>query len=269
MRLRVFASGSKGNALAVRSTGGQLLLVDLGLSCLDLTKRAKACDVDVGEASGVLFTHDHSDHYKGVATFHKRHPEVPLYANGDTADAIAVQTGVADGWAVFETAVDFDLGDFHVTPFSTSHDAADPVGFLLEDVSAGLAVSPALFVGTDTGIVTTGFREAFRRCDLAVLESNHDPVLLETSDRPAPLKQRIAGRSGHLSNDDAADLFRAANPPRLQTLLLAHLSEQCNSTHLARAAMEAAFRECGRKDIRLDILAQHEPSDLFVCPTAR
>ena len=258
MRLRVFASGSKGNSLAVRSAGGTLLLVDLGLSLPELRERATACGVDVGTASAVLFTHDHVDHFCGVAAFHRHYPDIPLVANGDTSDAIAVKTGVADGWSVFETAVPFDVADFRVTPFSISHDAADPVGFLIESGGS------TLFVGTDTGVPTMGVRDALWRSDCAVLESNHDSVLLQTSNRPVSLKQRIAGRSGHLSNEDAAELVRTVNPPRLKTLLLAHLSEQCNSPSLAQAAMRAALKDCGRTDMRLEVLSQDEPSDLFI-----
>ena len=258
MRLRVFASGSKGNSLAVRSAGGTLLLVDLGLSLPELRERATACGVDVGTASAVLFTHDHVDHFCGVAAFHRHYPDIPLFANGDTSDAIAVKTGVADGWSVFETAVPFDVADFRVTPFSISHDAADPVGFLIESGGS------TLFVGTDTGVPTMGVRDALWRSDCAVLESNHDSVLLQTSNRPVSLKQRIAGRSGHLSNEDAAELVRTVNPPRLKTLLLAHLSEQCNSPSLAQAAMRAALKDCGRTDMRLEVLSQDEPSDLFI-----
>ena len=88
MRLRVFASGSRGNCLALRGAG-RMFLVDLGLSCRELTKRMKACGLSPDEVAGVFFTHDHSDHCAGVATFHKNFPNVPLYANGNTADAIA------------------------------------------------------------------------------------------------------------------------------------------------------------------------------------
>lgn len=257
MRVRVFASGSGGNSLAVRSSAGNLILVDLGLSHRQLTMRAKACNVDVGAAVGVLFTHDHSDHYAGAEQFRKHFAHVPFFANADTADAIAAKTGVDQNWAVFETATEFELADFQITPFSISHDAADPVGFLISDTTS------TLFVGTDTGVVTLGVRDAFSRCDCAVLESNHDAILLQTSDRSPVLKQRIAGRSGHLANEDAAQLFRETNPKRLKTLLLAHLSDECNSPSLARAAMRQALTDCGRTDVQLEILQQGTPSDLW------
>ena len=257
MRLRVLGSGSRGNSLAVRA-GGTLVLVDLGFSFKEEARRLSACGADVGEVSAVFFTHDHSDHCKGVATFHSRRPSVPLFANGDTADAIARQSGVEDGWAIFENGVPFGVGDFNVTAFSVPHDAADPVGYLFESGGS------SLFVGTDIGYVTANVREAFSRATCAVLESNHDPVLLETSDRPVSLKQRIRGRTGHLANEDAAALLRETNPPCLKQLLLGHISQQCNSCSLARRAFDDAIADLGRNDIAISILEQDMPCELVV-----
>ena len=255
MRLRVLGSGSKGNTLAVRA-GETLLLVDLGFSHKEVAGRLAACGADINEVSAVLFTHDHSDHCRGVATFHNRHPMVPLFANGDTADAIAVQSGVNDGWAIFENGEPFEVGDFTVTAFSVPHDAADPVGYLLE------ADGRALFVGTDMGYVTENVRAAFARATCAVLEANHDPILLEQSGRPVSLKQRIRGRTGHLANEDAAMLLVETNPPCLKTLLLGHISQECNSRSLARQAFTDALARIGRSDISLSLLDQDSPCDL-------
>ena len=256
MRLRVLGSGSGGNSIAVRS-GNTLLLVDLGFSFKEQKTRLADCGVDIAEVSAVLFTHDHSDHCKGIGTFHKRLPDVPLVANGDTADAIARQSGVNDGWTLFENGEPFDIGEISVTAFSISHDAADPVGYLFE------ADGSSLFVGTDMGIVTANVRMAFSRATCAVLESNHDPILLEQSNRPVSLKQRIRGRTGHLSNEDAAMLVRETNPPCLKKLLLGHISSECNSPSLARKAFVDVLEDLGRTDITLEILEQDRPCDLF------
>ncbi len=255
MKVRVFGSGSQGNALAVRS-GETLLFVDCGFSCCELKRRMAACGVAPDAAAGLFFTHEHSDHCQGVDTFHKRYPQVPLYANGNTADAIAFLTGVADGWRVFETAETFPVGDFSVTSFSIPHDAADPVGYLFDDGTS------ALFVGVDMGAPTFGVRDALARATCAILESNYDPILLNTSERPVSLKQRIAGRCGHLSNGDAADLVREVQSPRLKTLLLAHISRQCNAPYLALEAMRPAVADLGRP-ITLDVLDQDTPSPLY------
>ena len=95
------------------------------------------------------------------------------------------------------------------------------------------------------------------------MESNYDPVLLETSNRTWSLKRRISGDSGHLSNEAAADLVLAANPMRLKTLLLAHISQECNAPDIALGRMRAALTEAGRPDVVLDVLSQGEPSPLF------
>ena len=256
MRLRVFGSGSKGNSLAIRS-GETLLLVDCGFSCRELEKRMSACGVCPGDVTALLFTHDHTDHCKGVATFHKRHPQVPLYANGNTADAIATLTGVEDGWRIFETAEPFAIGSVEVSSFSIPHDAADAVGYLFSDETS------SIFVGTDMGVPTLPVKYALANATCAVLESNHDPTLLACSDRPVSLKQRIAGRCGHLSNQDAADLVREVAPQNLKALLLAHLSQPCNAPHLALESMRDALRDIGRGDVELAALGQDDPSDLY------
>ncbi len=256
MKLRIFGSGSQGNALAIRS-GATLLLLDCGFSCRELERRMTACGVRADDVTAVLFTHDHTDHCKGVATFHKRHPQVPLYANGNTADAIATLTGVEDGWRVFETSEPFAIGEIEVTSFSIPHDAADAVGYLFSNATS------SLFVGTDMGVPTLPVKDALARATCAVLESNHDPTLLACSDRPVSLKQRISGRCGHLSNQDAADLVREVAPPRLRTLLLAHLSRPCNAPHLALESMREALKDIDRADIALAALDQDEPSDLY------
>ena len=258
MRLSVFASGSKGNSLAVQ-TASTTLLVDLGLSCRQLESRMRACGVAPGLVDAVLFTHDHIDHCSALEVFHRRHPGTALLANDATACAIARRTGVDDGWTAFETNTVFDVGDITVESFSVPHDAADPVGYLF---TGG---GETLFVATDFGTVTESVRQAFRRADAAVIESNHDPVLLATSGRPAALKQRISGRSGHLSNDDAVQLLRDARPPRLNALFLAHLSAECNTPELALRLAREAAAGLGLAGLRIAALAQDVPLGPVPC----
>lgn len=216
-----------------------------------------ACGIDSQAISAILFTHNHSDHYSALATFHKHHPEIPLFANSLTADAIAARTGVHDGWCVFETAEPFELGSLTVTTFSVPHDATDPVGYLFDDGTS------RLFVGTDMGMATVPVKEAFSRVTCAVLESNHDSELLKNSGRAPSLIQRISGRCGHLSNADAAALIREVAPAELKILLLAHLSGECNRPFLAEEASRAALNEINRTDVVLSVLSQVEPSVIY------
>ncbi len=256
MRVRVLGSGSGGNSLAFRTAAGNLYLVDTGFSCRELVRRMNVCGLDPAKVKGIFFTHDHSDHCSALRVFHNKYPDVALYANGNTADAIEACCKVS-AFNVFEIAEEVCLDDLSFTAFSVSHDAADTVGYLFDD---GFS---RFFVGTDMGQVSYAVKDAFKRSHCAVLESNHDPVLLQQSDRPYHLKERIAGRSGHLSNEDAANLVLETNPRELKTLLLGHISEECNSHSLVRSTMEAALKELGRNDIALTLLSQHEPSDLF------
>ena len=249
MRLSVFASGSKGNSLAVQSES-TTLVVDLGLNCMQLEKRMKQCGVEPDSINAILFTHDHSDHYSALDVFHRHHPQIPLLATDGTAGAIAMRTHVDDGWTTFETGGEFEIGDISVASFPVPHDAADPVGYLF---SCG---GETLFVATDFGTVTEPVRQAFMRANCAVLEANHDPVLLAESGRPPSIKQRIRGRSGHLSNDDACELLRTVHPPALRNLFLAHLSGECNESHLAVRMLREAAEAVGMGELRIEPLSQ-------------
>ena len=249
-------SGSSGNALFCQY-GNTRLLIDAGKTGSCLTAALQKIRVDPETISGVLITHEHSDHIQGAGVIARKY-HLPLYATQETWRAMEGKLGKIPGDLIrtVQSGKGFWLGDIGVEPFSIPHDAADPVGYLFDD-----GVS-ALFVGTDMGAPTFGVRDALARATCAVLESNHDPVLLQTSDRPVSLKQRIAGRCGHLSNGDAADLVREVCPQRLRTLLLAHISKQCNAPYLALETMRSAVAELGRP-VALEVLYQDAPSPLY------
>jgi len=255
MRIRALASGSAGNAYVV-GAGATRVLVDCGLCYRDLVSRMTACGLAPGDLSGVFFTHDHQDHYKGLAVFAKHHPSIPLYATDDTAAALAERTGVCDGWNTFEPGASFSVGALSVSSFSTPHDAADPVGYVFDDGEA------TLFLGTDLGHPTAVAADALKRSTAAVLEFNYDPQMLAGSARPPELKRRIAGNCGHLSNEDGAELLRMARPERLKCLLLGHLSRECNAPHLALWAAKAALADIGREGAVLAALEQDKADDL-------
>ena len=249
MEVCVLASGSKGNCTYV-SGGGTSVLVDAGLSTRELVSRLNAAGIAPESIQAVLFTHDHTDHYKGIEVFCKKYP-VRLFANEGTAFGIERDCPkLKPVWEIFETTATFEIGGLRIEAFSVPHDASDPVGFVFDDCAAKLCVV------TDLGQATPLIRNKLEQCHAVILESNHDYEMLMQSSRAWPLKTRIAGRSGHLSNADAAELMRSALSDRLHTLLLAHLSEECNTPALALNTMREMLREARRLDVKVEVASQ-------------
>lgn len=252
MRVVSLASGSAGNACLVEH-GGAVLLVDCGISCRQIRNRAKAVGFDLSGLAAVLITHSHNDHVEGLRVLQKRFG-VPVFANLMTAESVVRLTETPEeAFTCFENGQEFEIAGFSVSPFSIPHDTSDPVGYLIR------AAGVTYFHGTDIGTPLDSVGLKLAAADLVTLESNHDPVLLKTSDRAESLKQRIAGPRGHLSNDEAADLVRRFASPRLRCLALAHLSRECNAPHLAENAMREALRDLRRTDVELAILEQDVP----------
>jgi len=249
MEVCVLASGSKGNCIYVSGAGASVL-VDAVLSAREMVSRMASAGIPPESIQAVLFTHDHVDHFRGIEVFRRKYP-VRLFANEGTAAGIELGCPkLACEWDIFETASSFEIGGLRVEAFTVPHDAADPVGFVFDDGSARLGLV------TDLGQATPLVCSKLAQCHAAILESNHDYDMLMQSDRPWPLKTRIAGRSGHLSNADAAALLCTSLSERLHTLLLAHLSEECNTPALALNTMRSALRAAGREDVRVEVLSQ-------------
>ena len=258
MRVVSLASGSRGNAYCIDVQEGALL-VDCGLSFRELGRRCKLAGVDVSRILAVVFTHNHDDHVKGLAAFHSHVPNAVLYANMMTAEAIAASTGVCeDEFAVFENHQRFEAGPFSVFPFSVPHDVPDPVGFLIE------AEGKTYFHATDVGTPLESIGRYLSEADVATIESNHDPVMLSQSNRPESIKKRILGQRGHLSNYDAAGLVRRYANARLKKLFLAHLSGECNASHIAEDVMRRALAESCAAGVPFETLSQDSISS-FTC----
>ncbi len=250
MKLVSLASGSLGNVYCVESQG-RVLLIDCGLCWRDFASRLATAGIAQDQIAGVLVTHNHIDHVKGIGTFHRRLPDVPLFANLMTAEATAAGVKIdEEAFTPFENGQPFEIGPFEVTAFSIPHDVPDPVGYM---VRAGELV---YFHATDVGSPLDSIGVHLAEADFATLESNHDPVLLRNSDRAESLKRRIRGPRGHLANDESAELVRRFASPRLKELRLAHLSRECNEPHLAEAEMKRALGEIGRADVVLRVLSQ-------------
>lgn len=221
MKFSVLSSGSKANCTFV-SMGGTNLLIDCGLSATQAVKRLSALGIDPACLDAIIVTHEHSDHLYGVATMSRRF-ELPVYAN----PAVLEQIDRPYGREPFATGALFSIGGVQIEPFSIPHDAVDPVGFSLRS-------GPFKFGhATDLGKVTPLVRESLRGCQAMVVESNHDPLLLQECSYPWELKQRISSSHGHLSNEAAGMLLAELMHHSLVHVVLAHLSENSNTPEVA------------------------------------
>jgi phosphoribosyl 1,2-cyclic phosphodiesterase len=257
MKFCSLGSGSKGNCFYV-SNGGTGILVDAGLPVRTLTERLSQAGIALEAITALLFTHDHGDHYQGVAGLLRKNPSLALYANEGTAGGIERAFSRASfAWRIFESRTSFDIGPLTVTPFPVPHNAADPVGFTVA------AQGRKLGIATDLGCAVPSLRESLADCHALILESNYDYEMLMASSRPWSVRSRIAGLRGHLSNDDAAECIMDMRPDSLHTLLLAHISDECNTAYTAHRRLSQALSESGLKHVTLACLRQEKTSPIY------
>ncbi len=226
LRIVSLQSGSNGNGYFVES-GGVRLLFDAGLTGAVTTDRLDAVGVDITSIQGIIISHDHSDHIRGVGVLHRRYG-IPVWMTHGTYDR-AVQKnriGRLSHPHLFQAADTLTFGHISVETLATTHDAADGVCFVVDNGSRRLGIM------TDLGCRFLGLREAVASLDGVLLESNYDPVMLQNGRYPADLQRRIRSDKGHLSNDEAAELLCHAGK-KLRWACLGHLSEENNEPALA------------------------------------
>lgn len=229
MRFSSLGSGSRGNALVVEADGTRIL-VDCGFGPRELAKRLARLGLAPGDLDAVLVTHEHSDHVGGVGRCALRYSLDVFMTNG-TVGAAGLPAPAEFTVTVFDSHAAFVVGGIEVSPFPVPHDAREPVQFVFSDGRRRLGLL------TDTGHVTPHVVAMLAGCDALVLECNHDAEMLARGSYPRALKQRIAGRFGHLDNAAAAGLLRQIDAGRLQHVVCAHLSQQNNTPELARSAL--------------------------------
>ena len=250
-RLVVLGSGSAGNVLVVEC-GGRRLMVDAGFSCKQIEHRLGLIGLDGDGFDGVVLTHEHQDHCRGAARFARRHG-LTVYATAGTLEALDFMAADLPTTILRSGAVQ-EVGSFMIEPFAVPHDAREPVGLVIED-SAGYRVGLAADLGARSQLAWGRLREL----DALVLETNHDLEMLRSGPYPWPLKQRVAGRHGHLSNREAAEGVPELLCDRLRWIVLYHLSRTNNLPVLAaEAVLEALDRE--GSPARICVSEQTQPS---------
>ena len=246
MKFCVLASGSKGNSIWVETDAGAVI-IDSGISGKELLRRMNQAKLDPARLTAIIVTHEHRDHVSGVGVAARKW-RLPVYINPDTlkeARPLLAKLHVR----TFKTGHDFEINDMVIHPFSVSHDAADTVGFTFDHNGSRLGLA------TDLGQATKLVTQHLSGCQGLILEANHDFTMLMEGPYPPFLKQRVRGRTGHLSNDDSAELLARVAHSRLKHVVLAHLSETNN---LPALAMEKAGSAVSNPPFTLITAAQGE-----------
>lgn len=249
MQYSVLASGSTGNSLYIE-TEKQRLLIDCGLSgkkMIDLLRQIGRRPEDI---DAILVTHEHSDHVKGLGVFARRF-QTPVYANAKTWTAMPSIVGQIPPDQKFEFQANTvkSFGTLDIESFSVSHDAADPMFYIVHDHDRKLTLL------TDLGYVSDHIKGLIRDSDIYVMEANHDTEMLMMGRYPWSVKRRILGDTGHISNDESGLALTEVLGDRTKRIYLAHLSRDNNMKELARMSVGQKLEHTGLKIGRdLDLL---------------
>ena len=251
----MLASGSSGNATFV-ATERTRVLIDAGLSFKELAGRLALIGEDPARLDGVLISHEHSDHVSGLPVLmRKLRLKVPVYMTHLTAPCIEWGERVPHV-ETFQAGCRFSIGDLEVDSFTIPHDAIDPVAFTFH--AQGLKIASV----TDLGYIPESIKYHLRGTHLALVESNHDLEMLKVGPYPWPVKQRVMGRKGHLSNDVVSEFIRLDMDPEMSILVLGHISENNNHPELVRLVAAQALAGRGLTT-RLVIAEPRRQTEVF------
>ena len=229
MRFCNIASGSSGNCTYAGDDHTHLI-IDAGISGKRIEAGLNELELTTPDMTGILITHEHTDRIGGLGVLARRYG-IPIYATGGTIDAIRRMPRYKDIpdhlYHVVKADQAFSLGNFEILPLAVSHDAAEPVAYRLENNGKRASIA------TDLGTYDEHIVRSMRNSDILMLEANHDVHMLEVGPYPYPLKKRILGDKGHLSNDLCGRLLTELISDRLQQVFLGHLSKDNNLEELA------------------------------------
>ncbi|SEP59362.1 Phosphoribosyl 1,2-cyclic phosphodiesterase [Virgibacillus subterraneus] len=244
LRFSVLASGSTGNAFFIESDQ-EKLLVDAGLSGKQMDRLLGEVQVNPSSLTGILVTHEHSDHIKGLGIIARKY-NLPIYANDKTWKAMENSIGSIslDQKFHFNMEEIKTFGDIDVESFGVSHDAAEPMFFTFRQNGKKVALV------TDLGYVSERIKKTVEDADAYIFEANHDVGMLRMGRYPWNVKRRILGDNGHVSNEDCGLALADIISNRTKRIYLAHLSQDNNMKDLARMSVDSVLKERG---IKLDI----------------
>lgn len=228
MEVHVLASGSDGNCTVIENDG-EAIMIDAGISCRRILSLMEREGVDKEMVKAILITHEHSDHVSGAGAT-ARKLDIPIVANMATFDASNL--GSVQHW-VYKSNSCIDIGQFHVTPLATSHNAVEPNCYFTE-----VDKDKKVLVATDTGKFSQQIEYALGLADIAVIEANYDLDMLINGPYPPSLKSLIGSERGHMNNLDTARAIRRTEGQNAhRKIFLAHLSRTNNTPDVARQSV--------------------------------
>lgn len=235
------------------STGTTTILIDNGLSYKQLRLRMEALGESPECLSALVVTHEHGDHVLGAGVLSRKH-DIPVYMNRKTFGALPRQIGALPRVEFIEAGETLRISDMTLSSFSVSHDAADPMSFVLRNGSTQLGIA------TDLGHVTQLVRARLAGSHALVLESNYCPLMLQQSSYPPSIRQRISGSRGHLSNEAMNGLLGSLLHDALKLVVLVHVSQENNTEE---QVLRLATDTLGTHPAELCVAAQDRPTPVF------
>jgi phosphoribosyl 1,2-cyclic phosphodiesterase len=237
MRVSVLASGSGGNSCVVES-GRTRILVDAGLSAREIERRLEMRQIPADSIGAIFLTHEHNDHASGALAFSARW-RCPIFATAGTADAVGLDGTLFSPFVRIESGREGRIGSIAFRAFATPHDANESVVYGFEADDARMVIA------SDLGRVEEAFVEFLRETTTVLLEFNHDEDMLRDGPYTWPLKKRISGGWGHLSNRQSAAAVERAAGPKLRRVVATHLSRTNNTPGLVLAVLGGALERSG------------------------
>ena len=249
MKVQTIASGSKGNCTIVLCNDTNLI-IDMGISYLTLKNSLEENSLSFDNFNGILITHCHKDHTKGLSSLIKK-TNIPVYIPEKMYDSIKEYVPYPRCIIIDD---EFYINDIKINLLHTSHDAPCSVGFIIRNNDKSLVYI------TDTGYINRKILNNIVGKDCYIIESNHDEVMLMDGPYPRFLKERVISDTGHLSNKTTAKYLKKIIGDKTKYVLLAHLSEKNNTEE---KAIEAMINEEIDKYAKILIATQYEMSEML------
>ena len=240
-------SGSTGNSIYIRN-GRDEILIDAGKSATAIEKSLIQAGTCLEKISAIFLTHEHSDHTGGLEIVAKKY-HIPIHITAPSYPRVAYQGSFISQFATsHEITYEVRVGSLTVRSFPVPHDSAQNVGYVITADDG-----ETLGIATDIGHVTTEIKEALCGCKTVIVESNHDKFLLVAGKYPEFLKHRILADTGHLANEDSAELCLFLARAGASSITLAHLSKENNSPEIAHAVTRGFLDKHGFEDVALNV----------------